>query len=499
MASIDDRLQLAGTVSGLAPDTAEVRRAFGTRKTMERDGEFTGRLSTQVYASDTLVVKVRSEHAFARSQGERWVAARIERERALGIYPPGKAWYLLAAGTQVLAVNAAPRLLSLRHWRASDAAALQRTWTGVAERYLDAREHGYRLDEDLTNFGVGADGRVCYLDDDLYPWSGFGPLAAFLDRTFCRRGDPDEARGVGQAIAMACIARLGPAGSIGLLHEVEAIAAVNDAHAGRLAALAAGLRPPREKPVAAPRQQAPIGLLADVHANLPALQQALSVLRAAGITRFLVLGDSVGYGPFPAECIELLAGLDAVVIRGNHDEAVAGETLPTPFSHDARWVVEWTRNRLSKAHRDWLGALPLRHADGDWMAVHGAPGDPRAFSTYVYQMTSVEQLDCLQGLQHRMCFHGHSHLAGAYLRDGRGDRFCGDGTIDLAGVRQALICPGSVGQPRGGASGCQFGVFDPAAGVVRLASAGYPTEDLIEAMRRNGFPPGLLGRIADPR
>lgn len=490
-----DRLDWVGTVSGIAPEADALAEALAVRKDMDRGGEFVGRLSTSVYASETLVVKVRAEYAFARADAERWIGARIERERELGIYPDGKSWYLIAAGAQFVAVNAAPRLRSLQHWAAADTAQLHEVWSGLADLYLDARERGYRLDEDLSNFGVDAAGQVRYLDDDLYPWRGFGALAAFLDRTFCRR-DVAGAAVVACAIAGRFVARLGPAGSAGLLHEMEAIAPLGDTHAQRLTTFVDGLRPIRRPSRSRPEHAGPLGLLADVHANLPALRAAVSALEAQGIRRFLVLGDSVGYGPFPGECIDVLSQLDAVVIRGNHDEAVASDVLPTPFSRDARWVIEWTRDRLSARQRAWLGALPLRYEADDWMAVHGAPGDPEHFRAYVYQMTSAEQLDCLQALGHRLCFHGHSHLAGAYLRGRHGDRFCEAAPIALSDVRHALICPGSVGQPRGGGKGCQYGVFDPAGGQIRLSSVGYATDAVVEAMRRHDFPHRLTGHMA---
>lgn len=98
-------------------------------------------------------------------------------------------------------------------------------------------------------------------------------------------------------------------------------------------------------------------ILSDIHANLTALEAVLAA--AAGrYDRVWFLGDLVGYGPDPNECIDRLRGLDALCLSGNHDWAVLGKLDASDFNAEARRIVDWTRETLTAENREFLNAQP---------------------------------------------------------------------------------------------------------------------------------------------
>jgi diadenosine tetraphosphatase ApaH/serine/threonine PP2A family protein phosphatase len=188
-----------------------------------------------------------------------------------------------------------------------------------------------------------------------------------------------------------------------------------------------------------------IAILSDVHANLPALEAVLADIESQGIRELLCLGDVVGYGAQPAECIELLRAKDFVtILRGNHDAYAACEVDPPNVSPETLEGIRWTRARLSPEHRDWLGALPLTWQGQDYEAVHASLHRPDEWG-YV-----LEPAAATQHFAHQLkplCFIGHSHQP-KMLVEGE------DRALDITSLesirqdRKQIINVGSVGQPR---------------------------------------------------
>jgi predicted phosphodiesterase len=244
-----------------------------------------------------------------------------------------------------------------------------------------------------------------------------------------------------------------------------------------------------------------LALLSDIHANLPALEAALDFIGLLGLDDVIVLGDVVGYGPHPVECIERLADSPFQYIKGNHDyacslEADEAPAHPVAMSRDARWVADWTAKRLSAEHRRWLRELPASLQRDGWLAVHGSPVDPNRFNGYVYEMTYERNLDELHSLGLRTCFHGHTHVRGVYARvRGRLDAFYTADSQPLEKYLHALVCPGSVGQPRNGMPGAQLAVYDRESRLVQFYSIAYAIDRTIQDMERQGFPDALVDRL----
>src|SRR5438105_8697299 len=121
-----------------------------------------------------------------------------------------------------------------------------------------------------------------------------------------------------------------------------------------------------------------IGIVSDIHANLVAFEAVLEALHEAGATeRLWCIGDMVGYGPQPNECLDLLRSYDHICVPGNHDYGVLGKTDRASFNADALFVLRWTDERLTTDNRQYLESLPLRwEPDDAFTVVHASPRDP---------------------------------------------------------------------------------------------------------------------------
>lgn len=219
-----------------------------------------------------------------------------------------------------------------------------------------------------------------------------------------------------------------------------------------------------------------IGLLSDVHANLPALDAVLDDL--PDVDRIVCTGDVVGYNAWPAECLERVRAVSAVVVQGNHDR-----TVPTPSQYRANRMaeagLELARETLSDEQRRWLADLPRRTdiADGRYRLVHSHP-DPDQLGTYVEPdefPTMRPYLDEYDGL-----VLGHTHVQHAAEVDGR-----------------TIVNPGSVGQPRDGDHRAAYAVLDTADGSVDLRRVDYDVVRAQQAIHERDLPQRSAYRLAD--
>ncbi|MDP3334016.1 MAG: metallophosphoesterase family protein, partial [Methylococcaceae bacterium] len=140
--------------------------------------------------------------------------------------------------------------------------------------------------------------------------------------------------------------------------------------------------------------------------------------------------------------------------------------------------------------------LPAFEETEEWFAVHGAPMDPAFFYGYVYAMTYEDNLSYMQENNIRVCFHGHSHMAGVFARDKKGmDHQLTEKTVSLSPYNQLLICPGSIGQPREGCTDAQFAIYDREQQEVTFLALPYDNAPVVQKMRDQNFPETLWKRL----
>lgn len=182
-----------------------------------------------------------------------------------------------------------------------------------------------------------------------------------------------------------------------------------------------------------------IAVISDIHGNYPALRAILDTLEQEDPSEWICLGDIVGYGPNPSECIQEIRDRDMFCVMGNHDAGVSGRIGLDHFRGPNRKLIELCQNILSEEEKDWLNSLPLKVGQPDWLAVHASPIKPE---NWEYLNSAMKMRSLFQEFEQRICFVGHTHQP-ALVSDTIGmNQFGPD--------HQYFINPGSVGQSRDG-------------------------------------------------
>jgi diadenosine tetraphosphatase ApaH/serine/threonine PP2A family protein phosphatase len=235
-------------------------------------------------------------------------------------------------------------------------------------------------------------------------------------------------------------------------------------------------------------------LCSDIHANLVALE---TVLRAAPTHDTVwCLGDVVGYGPHPNECIARLRNLNALTLTGNHDQAALGNVPLEQFRDTARKALEWTQQVLTAESIAWLQARPPTQLLARYgvTLVHGSPRSP----IWEYIDGPRAALENFAYFDTPVCFFGHTHQPILY-RLRAGDRVFS--TRELANEQSyvlehmTLLNPGSVGQPRDGDPRAAFGMYDTDTQTFVLYRVAYDIAETQRAMQQVNLPARLIARL----
>ena len=150
-----------------------------------------------------------------------------------------------------------------------------------------------------------------------------------------------------------------------------------------------------------------VALLSDIHSNLEALEAVVADAESKGVTHYVILGDIVGYGPNPEECVRLVRKINPrFVVMGNHDMAVAGVWIY--MNRDAEAAVVWNRANMSVESIEWLKGLPFTANRGDCMFVHSSLVHPEKFNYFLFTLRPFHFAE-QQVTGKRVCFLGHSH------------------------------------------------------------------------------------------
>jgi diadenosine tetraphosphatase ApaH/serine/threonine PP2A family protein phosphatase len=240
-------------------------------------------------------------------------------------------------------------------------------------------------------------------------------------------------------------------------------------------------------------------VLADIHANIDALDAVLAAAEGLRIDQVILLGDLVGYNASPAAVLRRIESLDPTIsVRGNHDKVCAGLESAFSFQPLARQAIEWTRRQLSPADLTTLAALPqgpLLVSDTTEIC-HGAP-----FDEDFYVMNSMDARRALEAMTVPLCLFGHTHVPSVFVTHGfavRQEWLRPDSVqmIPWPAEGRALVNVGAVGQPRDGDPRAAFGVLDDGARTIELRRVTY---DVAAAQRRildAGLPASNAERLA---
>lgn len=237
------------------------------------------------------------------------------------------------------------------------------------------------------------------------------------------------------------------------------------------------------------------GILGDIHSNLSALQTALDQMDRAQVDSVLSVGDVVGYGAAPKECIALLQEVGAIVVKGNHDAACTGELNDRHFNPYARSAVQWTKNALSDEEIAWLTDLPWTATLEHCQVSHGTLYRPELFD---YIMSTTDADPSLDIMERPVCFVGHSHVPITLMRlKEEPDRtaYTLDADVDVGEARVSLVNVGSVGQPRDEDPRTAWAIYDTDAERVQILRCEYDIELEARRIRDAGLPTVLADRL----
>ena len=237
-------------------------------------------------------------------------------------------------------------------------------------------------------------------------------------------------------------------------------------------------------------------IISDIHGNLEALQVVLADIERQKVDAIICLGDVIGYGPNPCECLKLVRDHCEVVLLGNHDQGALFD--PDGFNVGAERAIKWTRAQIdhhdanpkhaSDRLMDWLGELPRTHVDGPLLFVHGSarrPVEEYVFPEDIYNPLKMEHI--FELVRH-FCFQGHTHIPGVFTTapdfESPSIPPGGDEWRRTLPEPKAMVNVGSVGQPRDG---------DPRSSYV-IVEDGVQGDDVVVRFRRLPYPADVTCR-----
>lgn len=237
-------------------------------------------------------------------------------------------------------------------------------------------------------------------------------------------------------------------------------------------------------------------IIADIHANLVAFTAVLDdIERRGGVEEVWCLGDVVGYGPEPHQCIELLRQYKHVCVAGNHDWAAISKVSTADFNPDAAAACRWTAEQLKAEDVVYLEGLPLVIEKDDFTLVHGSPRNP----IWEYILSVGIARENFFSFRSPFCLVGHSHIPAVFKYDETGDCSFSLFSPDIGlvlGNKRLIINPGGVGQPRDGDPRASYAIYDAETRMVRLYRIPYDIRATQDKMVKHNLPMRLVARLS---
>lgn len=227
-----------------------------------------------------------------------------------------------------------------------------------------------------------------------------------------------------------------------------------------------------------------VAILSDIHSNLQALTKAFSIIDRSRIDKVYCLGDVVGYGGNPNECIALIRSRAKHCVLGNHDLASLDTSQANYFTKPGRIAAAWTQKTLTSENSDFLSSLPYSIQTEDFTLVHASPLEPQIWEYVLSLQIAKKQF---QAFTTQLCFIGHTHVPSV----------CGENlrTFSFKKDMRFLINVGSIGQPRDGNPQLSFGIFDTETWAYQNIRSNYDIQAASKAILDRGLPSVLANRL----
>jgi len=237
-------------------------------------------------------------------------------------------------------------------------------------------------------------------------------------------------------------------------------------------------------------------IIADIHANLAALVAVLvDIERQGDVEELWCLGDVVGYGPDPHECIALLSKTNHICVAGNHDLAAIGRLDLSEFNPDAALACRWTAKNLTAADKRYLQSLPRVIEKEDFTLVHGSPREP----VWEYLLSVSSARENFGYFKSQFCLIGHSHVPLVFKQSKHSacsfSQFPPNTALEL-GKERLILNPGAVGQPRDNDPRASYAFYDSDTGLVKLHRVPYDINATQAKMVKSNLPMRLVARLS---
>ena len=233
-------------------------------------------------------------------------------------------------------------------------------------------------------------------------------------------------------------------------------------------------------------------IVSDIHGNLEALEAVLADIARHKPASMVCLGDFVGYGASPNECIDRLRPLIGHAVAGNHDLAACGRIQLHYFNSNAAEAAIWTEKSLTPENRAYLAELPFSVRWRDALLVHASPARPEHWH---YVLSPIEAKDEMAAFEEVVCFIGHSHYPGTFDRQADRIRYTRAPEVRLERGHQYLVNVGSIGQPRDGDPRAAYLLYDDLDRTLRHVRVEYDIAGAMKRIVETGLPRFLAERL----
>lgn len=246
-------------------------------------------------------------------------------------------------------------------------------------------------------------------------------------------------------------------------------------------------------------------ILSDIHSNLPALEAVLRAVAAAEVERIVCLGDIVGYGAWPAECVTLMRESGCLAVPGNHDTYLvhpderwlAAERSATQRQNPVVAGIRHARATVDADGVKWLASLPMVICAGNSVFAHAAL---HGGATWPYLHAAEDARATLPLLRKRVGFFGHTHRENAFCGGSAGFKKLENGVFHFPpACRPAAVTIGSVGQPRSGDPRAHWAIWDSRTAVLRLRRTPYRVHEAALGFLEAGLPKASALRLFGDR
>ena len=235
------------------------------------------------------------------------------------------------------------------------------------------------------------------------------------------------------------------------------------------------------------------GIFSDIHSNLEALSAVLDAYSSESIGQYLCVGDVVGYGANPAECISKINNPSVITVAGNHDWAMCDLFRIDSFNPDAKEAIIWTKQTLDEEDKNFLKGLNVFYKNPDLTLVHGTLDSPGNFD---YLTDSYGAWRIFKLLETKVCFVGHTHVAGSFIKFGSNEiLYVDDETIPVEEGKKYIVNCGSVGQPRDCDPRAAYCIYDTDNNTIQIKRIAYDLEAAGKKIVDAGLPGFLAERL----